>query len=129
MQDPAAQATQEAFVSAQTYLDEVARRLHKAGAEVRAHTGVAKLSAAAILDEARQCEADLIVMATHGQAGLARLLLGSVTGKMLCGAETPMLVYRPQGHYCTARRKPRRLSYERDHDGQQAARARIIILE
>jgi nucleotide-binding universal stress UspA family protein len=98
MQDLATQATQEACVSAQTYLDEVARRLRAAGAEVQIHTRVAELPAAAILDEARQHRADLIAMATHGRAGLARLLLGSVTDKVLRGTETPVLLYRPRGH-------------------------------
>ena len=40
--------------------------------------------------------ADLIVVTTHGQSGLARLLLGSVADKVIRGTEIPVLLYRPQ---------------------------------
>jgi nucleotide-binding universal stress UspA family protein len=40
----------------------------------------------------RRC--DLIFMASHGRRGLARLLLGSVTAKVLAGAKIPVLIYR-----------------------------------
>jgi len=40
--------------------------------------------------------ADLIVVTTHGQSGLARLLLGSVADKVIRGTEIPVLLYRPR---------------------------------
>jgi nucleotide-binding universal stress UspA family protein len=51
--------------------------------------------AAAILDDASAHGADLIALATQGRGGLKRLLLGSVADKVVRGAATPVLVYRP----------------------------------
>src|SRR5512145_3180134 len=48
----------------------------------------------AILDAARREGCDLIVMATHGRRGLAELLLGSETVKVLTHSQIPVLVYR-----------------------------------
>jgi nucleotide-binding universal stress UspA family protein len=53
-------------------------------------------AAEAIVDEAAQCEADLIVMATHGYSGMKRWALGSVAHKVLHGVTTPILLVRPQ---------------------------------
>ncbi len=44
-----------------------------------------------ILERARQDQADLIVMATHGRSGVARWLLGSVTERVLRQAPCPVL--------------------------------------
>lgn len=48
----------------------------------------------AILDAARREGCDLIVMGSHGRRGLAELLLGSETVKVLTHSEIPVLVYR-----------------------------------
>jgi nucleotide-binding universal stress UspA family protein len=48
-----------------------------------------------ILDAARDCEADLIVMGSHGRKGLERLVLGSVTQRVLGDSPVPVLVERP----------------------------------
>ncbi len=48
----------------------------------------------AIIDAARRESCDLIVVAAHGRRGLADLLLGSVTAKVLAHSEIPVLVYR-----------------------------------
>jgi nucleotide-binding universal stress UspA family protein len=44
-----------------------------------------------IVSWARDKGADLIVMATHGRSGLPRMLLGSVTEKVLRSASCPVL--------------------------------------
>src|SRR5262245_43355336 len=49
-----------------------------------------------IVDEAAQCEADLIVMATHGYSGVKRWALGSVAHKVLHGVTTPILLVPAQ---------------------------------
>lgn len=51
--------------------------------------------AAMILDRASSLPADLIVMGTHGRAGFDRLLLGSVTEKVLRKANSPVLTVPP----------------------------------
>ncbi|HEY3068112.1 MAG TPA: universal stress protein [Methylomirabilota bacterium] len=51
-------------------------------------------SASAIVEAARACKADLIVMTTHGRSGLGRFILGSVTEAVLRGTTVPILVLR-----------------------------------
>ena len=45
-----------------------------------------------ILDCADSEHVDLIVMSSHGRSGLSRMLIGSVTDKILRGASCPVLV-------------------------------------
>ena len=51
--------------------------------------------AAVIVDQASARRADLLVMATHGRSGFDRLLLGSVTEKVLRRAPCPVLTVPP----------------------------------
>lgn len=67
------------------YLGKLARRV---SLEVRMRADVT----AGILEQAREHEADLIVIATHGRRGLARALLGSVAEKVVRHGECPVLV-------------------------------------
>lgn len=50
--------------------------------------------AEAILETARRQKCDLVVMASHGRHGIAALLLGSETQKVLTHAKLPVLVHR-----------------------------------
>lgn len=54
--------------------------------------------AEAILRTARQVEADLVVLGTHGRTGLQRLLLGSVAERVLRECDRPVLAVRPGPH-------------------------------
>lgn len=47
----------------------------------------------AIIDVAARENCDLIVMASHGRRGLAAMVLGSVTAKVLAHTAIPVLVY------------------------------------
>jgi nucleotide-binding universal stress UspA family protein len=47
-----------------------------------------------ILRTARKMKCDLIYMASHGRRGIARLLLGSETSKVLAHASLPVVVCR-----------------------------------
>ncbi len=47
-----------------------------------------------IVDEAREMDVDLIVMATHGYGGLRRWALGSVADKVLHATTTPLILVR-----------------------------------
>lgn len=51
--------------------------------------------ASAILEYARRHAVDLIALATHGRAGVRRMILGSVADKLVRGALSPVLVYGP----------------------------------
>lgn len=48
----------------------------------------------AILDHAKQQSCDLIVMASHGRRGMAALLIGSETHKVLTHSPLPVLVIK-----------------------------------
>lgn len=48
----------------------------------------------AVIDAARRHGCDLIFMASHGRRGIAGLLLGSETQKVLTHSSIPVLVYR-----------------------------------
>ena len=43
----------------------------------------------------RSLGADLVVMATHGRRGLARIVLGSVAERVVRGSSVPVLTVRP----------------------------------
>lgn len=51
--------------------------------------------AAAIIRAARDLKADLVVMATHGRTGMDRLVLGSVTERVVRECSQPVLTVRP----------------------------------
>jgi nucleotide-binding universal stress UspA family protein len=75
------------------YVGEAARKAEKAGVEcdslvTRAVPGDGVVAAAS----ARKCDA--IVMGSHGWGALKRLLLGSVTQRVLAHAKVPVLVFR-----------------------------------
>ena len=82
---------------AEAYLGRVAERLRGQGVEVLTRVVVARNAAGAILAEAEALRSNLIALATHGRGGLNRLLLGSVADKLVRGANSPVLVYRPTG--------------------------------
>jgi nucleotide-binding universal stress UspA family protein len=65
-----------------------------AGVACQAHTVEALHPWEAILDHAKNQNADLIVMASHGRRGLSALLLGSETQKVLTHSSIPVLVVR-----------------------------------
>jgi nucleotide-binding universal stress UspA family protein len=75
-------------------LDEfVAKSVADVGANLRIRKLVdAGQAYVAIVDCAENERIDLIVMSSHGRSGLSRMLIGSVTDKVLRGASCPILV-------------------------------------
>lgn len=65
-----------------------------AGVPCQAHTVEALHPWEAVIDHAKQMECDLLVMASHGRRGVAALLLGSETQKVLTHSKIPVLVVR-----------------------------------
>jgi nucleotide-binding universal stress UspA family protein len=47
-----------------------------------------------IIAAAKKCKCDVIFMSSHGRRGIASLVLGSVTNKVLSHSKIPVLVYR-----------------------------------
>lgn len=78
---------------AQHYLEQVAMPLRAAGLSVHQEVG-AEPAADGILEYADRVEADLIAMTTHAREGLSRLVLGSVTDRVVRAGEAPVLVVR-----------------------------------
>jgi universal stress protein E len=67
--------------------------LNKVDWEKSAEEGQA---AAAIVDQAKHVNADMIVMGTHGRSALQHMLLGSVAEKVVRAASCPVLTIRPE---------------------------------
>lgn len=47
-----------------------------------------------LLEVARRDNRDLIVVGSHGRIGIRRLLMGSVSGRVIGGADCPVLVMK-----------------------------------
>jgi nucleotide-binding universal stress UspA family protein len=86
---------EEARVTAETYIQEHARRLAERGLRVDHSVVVVSQPGHGILSGAEEAGCDLIAMATHGRTGLSRALLGSTADKVLRGSHLPLLLYRP----------------------------------
>ena len=72
----------------------VADACKAAGVDCQAHTVEALHPWEAIIDHAKGMNCDLVVMASHGRRGVAALLLGSETQKVLTHTAVPVLVVR-----------------------------------
>ncbi len=79
---------------AKKYLQAVVDRAQTADVPVSSDSVVNFNLADGIVDAASKHGCDLIFMGSHGRSGLSRLLLGSVTTKVLSLAHVPVLVYR-----------------------------------
>jgi nucleotide-binding universal stress UspA family protein len=80
--------------AADQYLERVAARLRKESLRVQTRILADDQPALAILAEAKAFPNGLIAVETHGRGGVARLLLGSVTDKVVRAATLPVLVHR-----------------------------------
>jgi nucleotide-binding universal stress UspA family protein len=87
---------------ARDYLERFAERFRARSLVVQTRVISHQQPATAILQDDSIRGVDLIALATHGRGGLKRLLLGSVADKVLRGAATPVLVYRPVGNSAPA---------------------------
>jgi nucleotide-binding universal stress UspA family protein len=81
--------------AAAVYLDEVADRLERQGCRVSTTVVVSDSPAQAILDQARPEATDCVALATRGAVGVKRLMLGSVTDKVVRGSDVPVLALHP----------------------------------
>ena len=85
----------EKLAKADQYLSGVAEKLKAEGIEATPKIESHFAPARAILKTADDDDVDLIALATHGYTGMKRALLGSVTDKVIRGAQIPTLVYHP----------------------------------
>lgn len=79
---------------AKTMLQAVKKRAEACGLRVTTATARSSRVADSIIAAAHKHGSDLIVMASHGRTGLARVVLGSETGDVLAHSDVPVLVLR-----------------------------------
>jgi nucleotide-binding universal stress UspA family protein len=80
---------------AQSYLEHIANALRQHGLTVRTECPQGA-PVEAIVKTARQGQADLIALTSHGRSGLQRLVFGSVADGVLRRAPCPVLLVRSQ---------------------------------
>lgn len=81
------------------YLGEQLEQLRAQGADrlsTRVIEGGVDGAAAEIIDLAQTIPGSLIAMTSHGQGGIGRWLIGSVTERVVCNSRSPVLVVRTQ---------------------------------
>jgi nucleotide-binding universal stress UspA family protein len=86
-------AVEDLIKKAREYTAAVKARAEVAGVPVESFIGEAE-TWEAIVKLAREQAVDLIVMGSHGRTGLRRLLMGSVTEKVIGNAPCPVLVVK-----------------------------------
>ncbi len=90
--------------------DEVAEEVHRFYPSLRAGEADIVVTtgspAREIVRIAEEISADLLVMGTHGRGGFDRLVVGSVTEKVLRTTRTPVLTVSPQTRFAIASSAP-----------------------
>jgi len=94
LSDTRAQYTREANRAAEGYLRAMAEEALAAGVACDTVALIHDHPYEAIIDTARDKGCDLIAMASHGRRGVAAILLGGETRKVLTHTTIPVLVYR-----------------------------------
>lgn len=85
----------ELAAEAQRRVDELARKTNDAKGIPTSAVAVEKPPATAIVEQAQELSADMIVMGTHGHTGIKHLLLGSVAERVVRTAHCPVLTVNP----------------------------------
>jgi nucleotide-binding universal stress UspA family protein len=78
------------------YVRRQVERLQAGGLEATAQVSRGE-PAASLLEAAERCGADLLIMASHGRAGLQAFWEGSVTAKLLSRFSGPIMLVRAEG--------------------------------
>jgi len=80
--------------TAEKYLDQIKKLAVVGGVSCSGSYASDDSPYQAIIKAAKQRKCDLIFMASHGRSGIAGLLIGSETNKVLTHCKLPVLVYR-----------------------------------
>ena len=94
---PPAPPVEQFAAAARTALERVITDLQRPGLAIRPEV-VEGTPYEEIVRFARERDVDLIVIGTHGHTGLAHILLGGVTDKVVRRAPCPVLTVRPHEH-------------------------------
>lgn len=84
----------EAVAAAERRLEKVSARAKAAGVPFSMLVTTSVTAYEGIVEAARKRKCDAIFMASHGRTGIAGMVLGSVTHKVLTHTKLPVLVYR-----------------------------------
>ncbi len=76
-------------------LSERSAKIRERGVDVEVSLARGVSAAEAIVSRAKEIEADLVVMGTHGRTGVKKLLMGSVAEKVIREAEADVLTVGP----------------------------------
>jgi nucleotide-binding universal stress UspA family protein len=92
---------EKAYTQAKAYLDTVTKRLREevqdwVQLEITTSITVSPDVAGSIIRRAEESQCDMIAIATHGRGGLMRMLMGSVTERILGYTKLPLFIVRPQ---------------------------------
>lgn len=85
----------ESLERSRQHLERRAAQLRDSGLDVDVEVAHGQLPARAIKAAAEESGADLVAMSTHGYGGVRRLILGSVTDKVLRTCGLPLLIQHP----------------------------------
>jgi len=85
---------EESRIRAQKMLDAVVQQAKAQGVRCAAVSAANDLPYQQIIATAKSSKCDLILMASHGRRGIASVLLGSETAKVLTHSTIPVLVVR-----------------------------------
>jgi nucleotide-binding universal stress UspA family protein len=93
---PGPEAVTRILNDAQEALDRQSKTIRNAGVD---HYSVIREGTVheVVRDYANEHEVDLIILGTHGRSGVAKLMYGSVTERVLKTAHTPIIVVPPKG--------------------------------
>jgi nucleotide-binding universal stress UspA family protein len=96
---PATLLSQEEFEAqakkaAEKQLATIEKAAQSAGVDFESYWTISVAPWEAIIDAARKKKCDLIFMGSHGRRGLAGLVLGSTTTKVLTHSKVPVMVTR-----------------------------------
>src|ERR1700719_44315 len=82
---------------AERYLSELGRRIFPSHPRVAQHVHASEITDVprAIAEHATELGSDLVVMCTHGQIGLRKLLFGSIAPRVSASSAVPVLLIRP----------------------------------
>jgi len=85
---------QQARQVGQKHIDGMAKIAGAAGVKFASVMTMAETPYDGIIETAKKQKCDAIFMASHGRRGLAGIIMGSVTHKVLTHSKLPVLVYR-----------------------------------
>ena len=91
--DTVRRLNEDRLVRGRKYVDQIGSQLSSAGAKVESQDAIKEGDASQnIVDHVKDHQIDLVVMSTHGHGGVRRLLMGSVTDRVIRSCEAPVLV-------------------------------------